>query len=539
MYFQVSDEILHCKLSMESCYIAAQTMRTKIQSHFHEVPVEAHISLRDSLMGHIEGVDEQTSGAIVTQLSLALADLILLMPEWKGAVNDLIMRLQSKRPWSLLEVLVVLPEEVSSRQLRLGANRRNEVTEELKQSSHFVNEFLKVCVNANPQYKLSAFKCLASWLQIGAISLENIDNNDVMHEAFRSLANVHESPMVHEAAADCVIALLVRLEGHDNANLMNSLEMNVFTVVRKLEEPYHLCVANEDLDKALNLCRVFTELAETFLNKMIIFDGRTPHFAITILDNVLICCGHPDYEIPDITFNFWYRLSEELYQKNDDNLNTMFRPYIERLINSLCRHCQMEPDCSGLLEDGEDFCEFRNRVVELIKDVVFIVGSANVFKHMFAFLSSAANSWETSEAALFIMAAVARNLFPNENENVPPVMESILVGGQNQHMAVRHTSLRLIGELGDWVNHHPEYLERILNWLLMGLQEPRLASQAATSLQNICSQCQRHMTPHFEGLVHILRSLDSFQLKPMAATGLIKGCAMLICNMPHDRYTCP
>ena len=42
--------------------------------------------------------------------------------------------------------------------------------------------------------------------------------------------------------------------------------------------------------------------------------------------------------------SFYCRLSEELYQKDDDSLNGIFRPYIERLINSLCRHCQMEPD---------------------------------------------------------------------------------------------------------------------------------------------------------------------------------------------------
>ena len=72
--------------------------------------------------------------------------------------------------------------------------------------------------------------------------------------------------------------------------------------------------------------------------------------------------------------------------------------------------------------------------------------------------------------------------------------------------------------------------------LFLGLQEPKLASQAANSLLNICSQCQRHMTPHFEGLMHILNSLDSFHLKPNAAAGLIKGAALLIQNMPTDRY---
>ena len=61
------------------------------------------------------------------------------------------------------------------------------------------------------------------------------------------------------------------------------------------------------LDLSFFFYRIFTELAETFLAKMLSFDPSTPHFAITILDNLLVCCGHPDYEIPDITFNFWYR----------------------------------------------------------------------------------------------------------------------------------------------------------------------------------------------------------------------------------------
>ena len=307
--WRVSDAILHQKPNVESCYIAAQTMRSKIQTRFHEVPAEAHVSLRDSLMDHLQNVDEQTSPAILTQLSLALADLVLLMTEWQGAVSDIINRLKSTKPAVLLEVLVVLPEEVSSRHLRLGSNRRTEITNELKLNSAQVNDFLRACIAQNAQsYKLNAFKALTSWLQIGAINLEAIDRNEVMHEAFSTLSNIQESLPVFEAASDCIIALLIRLEDHDNSPFMSALELNVFTTVRRLEEPYHLCVAHEDLDKALNLCRVFTELAETFLIKMVNFDPRTgPHFAITILDTLLICCGHPDYEIPDITFNFWYR----------------------------------------------------------------------------------------------------------------------------------------------------------------------------------------------------------------------------------------
>lgn len=62
--------MLQQKRDIESCYFAAQTMRTKIQSSFHELPTEAHTSLRDSLMDHISQINEHTNSAIVTQVTL-------------------------------------------------------------------------------------------------------------------------------------------------------------------------------------------------------------------------------------------------------------------------------------------------------------------------------------------------------------------------------------------------------------------------------------------------------------------------------------
>ncbi len=92
------------------------------------------------------------------------------------------------------------------------------------------------------------------------------------------------------------------------------------------------------------LCRVFTEFAESLLLKMTSHPvAQQPHFALPSLDLVLLCCGHPDYEVPDITFNLWYRLSEELYHRDDPALSAVFKPYVERLIVAMCKHCQMEP----------------------------------------------------------------------------------------------------------------------------------------------------------------------------------------------------
>lgn len=54
-------------------------------------------------------------------------------------------------------------------------------------------------------------------------------------------------------------------------------------------------------------------------------------------------------QVAEITFNFWYKLSEVLYGKNSETVNKQFKPYVERLIEALYRHCQIEPDHVSIL----------------------------------------------------------------------------------------------------------------------------------------------------------------------------------------------
>lgn len=39
------------------------------------------------------------------------------------------------------------------------------------------------------------------------------------------------------------------------------------------------------------------------------------------------------FQALEMTFNIWYRLSEFLYDRNDDSLSEKFRPFIERLLH--------------------------------------------------------------------------------------------------------------------------------------------------------------------------------------------------------------
>ena len=63
----------------------------------------------------------------------------------------------------------------------------------------------------------------------------------------------------------------------------------------------------------------------------------------------------------------------------------------------------------------------------------------------------------------------------------------------------------------------------VLQYLLACLQEPRLASAAATALQSISTTCKDRMKAHCDGLIQIAEAVDTFNISNDAATGLLKG----------------
>uniref|UniRef100_A0A8D8ZEZ3 Transportin-3 n=1 Tax=Cacopsylla melanoneura TaxID=428564 RepID=A0A8D8ZEZ3_9HEMI len=537
--WKIADEMLlhQNELGLEAVYFSAQTMKQKVQNAFFELPSESHASLRDSLIEHLSRTNESSGRTVMTQLALALADLALQMSAWEKPIVHIIEQLSHKGSiLALLEVLTVLPEEVNV--LKLGKNRRQEFEEELKSASAIVLEFLKTCqANSGDNVTLQTrvLKCYTSWLNANAISLSDITNDVVIVSAFQVLSNHQSSGTLHDAATDCISALLPIIEFNNNFDAVN---LNVFTCILSLEEQFHLSVAHEEQEKCMNYCKLFTELAESLLDRIVresILDQLS--FSIKALDLVLICVGHHDYEVASITFRLWYRLSEILYAKNDESLTLKFKPHVERLIGALCKHCQIEPDLEGLLEEDHDFYDFRLKVSELVKDVVFIVGSSTCFRHMFNSLQENNVMWEQTEAALYIMQSVAKNVLPEENDVVPKVVEAILHLPPNTHIAVRYTSLLLLGELCEWIDKHPHTLETILNFLLHCLQQPGLASVTANALQSISTACCTHMVAHFNGLLQIIRCLDTLTITNDAAIGLLKGVAIIVSDMPPDQIS--
>ena len=58
----------------------------------------------------------------------------------------------------------------------------------------------------------------------------------------------------------------------------------------------------------------------------------------------IICNFFIVIQVAEVTFNFWYRLSEALFKEDNNSKNDIFKPYVDQLFSALLKHSQMEPD---------------------------------------------------------------------------------------------------------------------------------------------------------------------------------------------------
>ena len=118
-----------------------------------------------------------------------MADLILLMPEWTNALSELMSKLSGSPATvpALLEVLLLLPEEVDSRHLRLGSNRRSQIKQMLSLSAPHIAQFLHSVLveeGSGVARQVSVVKCCSSWLTLGCIQLSSVQVNKNVTKSF-------------------------------------------------------------------------------------------------------------------------------------------------------------------------------------------------------------------------------------------------------------------------------------------------------------------------------------------------------------------
>lgn len=284
------------------------------------------------------------------------------MPSWQNPVEEIVSKELNR--FVLVEILTLLPEELDqSRHQNLkgvGANRRAQfsayLTKIAPQIVNLLNTTLQEALliqqteqslqpgaatngvtGGSPMTeKLIAkiYRCLGAWINI-------IDANDInqieplLACIFESLKDPDLCDNVHDAAADtiCGTALLC-----ENYAKYQQLTHYLLGQIYQLETIYQRSVISEEIDKSVNYSRIFTEMAESIVSPLIVeaaygqLHTHAPNIpGSKIIDLLLHCIGHYDYEVAEITFHFWYRFSELIHKKGT-HLLPLFGSVANRLL---------------------------------------------------------------------------------------------------------------------------------------------------------------------------------------------------------------
>ncbi|EYC43438.1 hypothetical protein Y032_0494g2462 [Ancylostoma ceylanicum] len=541
------DRILCERRDPLACCFAAQTLRQKILKSLAELPKDACLSLRESLITHLSHIDvsnhDQVADATATQLCLAVADLYIQVPEWNNWVAELLNRfsaLEGDRTRMLLTLLRVFPEEVQYS--KVGENRRNEIRNELAASGTSVFSYLSQVLEgySNDQDMIKkVLLCMSCYLQNPALSTDYLASSPLLSFVFQVLAAPNAPGCLHDAATECIVSALVRAEDYQTHQ---ALAMNLQTAVYQLHDAFNNAVAMEDLDKLQNFARIFVELAESFIEKLVNDGSDDPNSlgSIHTLELLLLLAGHHDYSLVEMTFNIWYRLSEGLFSFEDDSHIEKFKPYVQRYLAALYRHCRYDTEEEGIPDRDGDFADFRLKVVETVRDVVFVVGTESCVTSMHNMLKtcSQTGTWDEVEAALFIISTVISNIIPEENNVLPELVQALITLPLNSHPALLLTSIDLLGSASEWLSKNTTFLGKVVEWLLQLAVTPVFAAPAADAIEKIAVRSSAELTHLIPLLVQLIPHLEASQShgKKMetAISSCLKACTMLVMNLPAE-----
>ena len=553
--------------SAEAQLFAAQTLRTKLQLDYHQLPANAAAPLRDAIVqlvrAHADGTTAAASGgkAIRTALCVALATLALNMADWHTPLQDVTSVLvgdlstasaaapgtndsatAAARWEALLQFVSVLPEEVNeSRRSRLSEEQLQERIRRLLQDN--AEEVLRLLIASVESTRAAGkssplvFACLNSWLR--EIPVGRVVQTPLLDMTFAALADDE----LFDAAVDLICGMLRETTEVNEPEVVQVIEVlypRIMTLQPKLREN------SSDPDAFRGYARIFSEAGEAW----VILVARLPDQFEPLVRAIAETTGiDDDLEIVKFTFNFWYDLKQALVSPKHAHAKAVYTPIYTGLVDAMVRHLHYpsgdDVDESDLFdgdrEAEEKFRSFRHDMGDVLKDCCNVVGGreclARVYQQVSALLEqgqAGSVRWQQIEALLFSMRAMAREISLDEADVLPHIMGMLL--NLPEHPKIRYAATLVLGRYTEWTARHPDYLLPQLNYITSGFSESDVdvTSAAAQALKHFCRDCSQLLVEHVEQLYGFYGQVQP-SLDFESSVEVTEGVGHVVAAQPVDR----
>ncbi|KAG0561064.1 hypothetical protein KC19_9G034400 [Ceratodon purpureus] len=587
--WQISDSLLHDpSSSLEALYFSAQTIRTKVQRDFEDLPPSAPLSLRASLMALLMKF-RQGPATVRTQLCLAMAALAVQMTaeEWgrAGVIHWLGQELGSQPEAIpvLLELLAVFPQEANSYKIAVRPERRRQFHRDLVSSVQDAFELLSSCLSGGSiQLREQVLRAFAAWMRLSfGISATTLASHPLVAASLAGLS----SEETFDAAVDAVTELIRFTVSGSPAELSAHMPLVVvlvpqvmalrprFTATVKAAQAEKKAQQGADVDTndleeedeevTKGMAYLFAEMGESYVD--LIASGSSE--ALMIVEALAEVTSHPDDNIAAITFNFWHRLSMALTARDDseyyataeggaaldvewDRRLATFRPTFELLVSLVSFRVTYPPGFETWRKDElADFKSTRYAVADMLMDAAAVLGGQGTLRLLaqpLLQLAASARSggswdWRAAEAALYCIRAIAKAVPVSEDAFMPQVL--LLLPQLPAQPQLIYTSSLTIAAFADWLGGSPSapsLLPSLLQLLTSALLVPEDAcAAAALALKHVCDACRRLLGGSADALLNIYQQVmsgkASFNLSSEDELQLVEGLSLMVSALPPDR----
>ncbi|KAL0421852.1 UNVERIFIED_CONTAM: Transportin MOS14 [Sesamum latifolium] len=559
-FYAVADNLLHDTASnIETLIFCSQTLRSKVQRDFEELPSEAFRPLRVSLNTLLKSFHKGPP-KVRTQISLAVAALAVHVPaeDWGdgGIVNWLRDEMNSNPEYipSFLELLRVLPEEVFNYKIAVRPDRRRSFENELASGMEIALNVLTACLNIN-ELTEQVLEAFASWLRLRhRIPASALASHPLVLTALSSL----NSDILSEASVN-VISELIHYTAVRNSNAVAQMPLIQVIVPRIMSLKPQLRDPSKDEEDVKAIARLFADMGDAYVE--LIATGSDE--SMLIVQALLEVASHPEFDIASMTFNFWHNLQIMLIERDSyvaygseasaeaerARRLQVFRSSYEALVSLVSVKVEYPQDYADLSrEDQKDFKQTRYAVADVLIDAALVLGGDAALRILYMKLIEAVSNcgqsqhtdWRPAEAALYSIRAISDFVSNTEGDVMPQIM-SLLPKLPHQPQLLQTVCL-IIGAYSKWLDAAPSglsFLPPLIDILVSGMSiSEETASAAALAFRHICDDCKKKLCGSLDGLFQIYQRAvigeGPFKVSAEDSLHLVEALSMVITELPSE-----
>ncbi|KAI0460978.1 hypothetical protein LJB42_001307 [Komagataella kurtzmanii] len=490
----------------------AQTLRSKINYDLFQLPKENWQGLKDSLLQLIVKYDSKAK-AIETQLCVSLANLALQYVEWSNAMDEIISVLSSGSMASLLEFLKVLPEELSDvnktplTDEEFSLRTTQLITDNVERVLLILKKFSDVKDSNGGRENSMVLDCLNSWIKEVSVDqlLKVRSLSDMIYQS------IHNDE-TFDTAVECLCTILRETTDVEDLTIVQTLYQQLLSLKDVIQESW------DDPEKMEGLTRIFVEAGEAW---HVLIPKLCEDFKPLVEILLQLTAYEDDLDTVKYTFFFWHQLRQIIIIDKYAEARILFTPIYTQLIHVMIKHLSypiVEPNTtdSSLLfstkQQEDKFKDFRYEMGDVLKDCCAVIGASNALSIPLNQIQSNVNSnqpWQSIEAPIFSLRAMAEQVRSTENKLMPQVMQLLIKLPENPK--IRYAVTLVLGRYTEWTSKHPEYLEGQLSYITDGFQSNnnQITIAASHALMFFCQDCSSLLIGYLEQLFNFYNNVYS------------------------------